>query len=437
MSITETRRQPGSNPGNAASSILTTYLQQIRRFSPNARLFLLGTFLMGLTFEMFQLLMPLFLREQGMNEGEIGVVLSGRASGMALMAFPAAWLLSKLPLKPFLLCSSLGFALFTGLSVWQQDLTALFTCTFCMGVCFTFFRVSGGPFFMQNSSGEERTYLFACSYGLLVLAGLVGSVGAGRLVVLLGEQLSSSADGYHVVLMIGAAMALAAFLPFALIRQSSGQTERPRQLHFALLRERLPLYARILWCHGLIGIGAGLIIPFLPLYFRDQFDQPTDMIGLFQGVVAASMFIGAVTGPLLSRRFGLVRSIVLSQLASIPFMVALAFTDWLPLAVVAFVIRGALMNMVVPLGNNFAMEYCRKDEQGLVNAIIMLAWTGSWMLSTRIGGEVIEAHGYRPTLLLAAALYCIASLSYYVFFRHAERRTEGASGWVLAEGDAV
>ena len=91
---------------------------------------------------------------------------------------------------------------------------------------------------------------------------------------------------------------------------------------------------------------------------------------------------------------------------------------------VSFLLRGALMNMGQPIGSNFAMEIVPKSHQGLVNAFLMFAWTGSWMISTQIGGVIIEKYGYTPTLLISVVLYIFSSLLYFYSFRKAERFTD-------------
>ena len=54
----------------------------------------------------------------------------------------------------------------------------------------------------------------------------------------------------------------------------------------------------------LIGLGAGLIIPFLNLYFRDRFGLSEGAIGVLFSVMQAFMVAGNLFGPAVSRRPG-------------------------------------------------------------------------------------------------------------------------------------
>ena len=75
--------------GRVAGSV-RDYLWHISLFSRNARLFLTGSFLIGLTMATVQLLMNLYLKERGGTESYIGTFLSAGALGTAVIAIPAA-----------------------------------------------------------------------------------------------------------------------------------------------------------------------------------------------------------------------------------------------------------------------------------------------------------------------------------------------------------
>jgi predicted MFS family arabinose efflux permease len=91
----------------------------------------------------------------------------------------------------------------------------------------------------------------------------------------------------------------------------------------------------------------------------------------------------------------------------------------------AFLCRGALMNMGQPIGTNFAMEMVPKETQALANSLTMLAWTASWALSTQLGGWVIENHGYTQSFVIAAGLYAASAVLYYYYFSRSEKKMEG------------
>lgn len=414
------------------------YVSDVRRFSPNVRLYLLGSALMGLNFQVFLILFNLYLRELGYPEGDIGQILSARAVGMTVIAIPAAILLGRLRLKPFLLTSCVLLAVFSFVMVSYPVYQLMLLFAVLTGMSFAIFRVAGGPFFMRNSTKVERTHVFSFSFGMMLLAGIVGSVGSGELASAIGEHYGDIIIGYRYALYVGIAVALLALVPFSLIEASRPSDEENRiRISRQQLRLRGKLYAKIMVANLIIGSGAGLVIPFLTLYFRDRFGLPPDEIGKYYALMQFSMLAGTLVGPVLARRFGLVRTVVITQLASIPFLLILSYSYILPLSVAAFVVRGGLMNLGVPITNNLGMELAEQNEQGLINALLMIAWTGSWMFSTAAGGHLIEAYGYTVAMNITVILYVTSSILFYSFFHKAEIHSQEEHAWVIIRENAI
>jgi len=411
---------------------LKDYYASVRLFSPNARLYLFGSFLMGLNFQVFNLLLNLYLKEMGFPEGQIGLVASGRAVGMTIMAIPVAMILSRVRLKPILMAT---VAVFAGMSVFivtLEQLELLIGFAILSGMAFAFYRVAGGPFYMRNSTPRERTHLFSLSFGVMIMAGMIGSLTAGQVAAWLAERTGDMVLAYRYTLYGGIGVSLLALIPFMFIKAAPPSAEENR---FIFSRERFrkrgKFYLKIASANLLIGTGAGLVIPFLNLYFRDRFDLAPDSIGFYFFLVNFAMLAGTLAGPVLAKRFGLVRTVVFTEIASIPFLLTLSYTYLLPLAVVAFVVRAGLMNLGVPIMTNLAMELSDKDEQGLVNALLMVSWTGSWMVSTALGGRLIQSYGYTVAMNITMVLYVLSSLVFFSFFRHSETRNTDMRGWII------
>jgi len=403
-----------------------TYIRDLRLLTPNARKYLVGTFFIGLTFASFMLLLNLYLREKGYGESLIGSVLSAGAIGMTLVSIPGAVLLSRVRLKPVLIISTILYVVFGLITIYTDSKEIIWLAYFFAGMMMTFYRVAAAPFFMRNSSPTERPYLFSLSFGIGVMAGVVGSFVFGKLVDVFVNVFSyGMVEAHRLSLTIGVLLSLAALIPFSLL---STPKRVPREDRLDLRLESLKKYrsiiTRLTVPYFIVGTGAGMIIPFLNLFFRDRFGQSPESIGFYYGLVNLTMFVGIMTGPILVRKLGMVRTIVFTELASIPFMLILAYSYYFPLVFAAFLLRGALMNMGQPIGTNFAMEMVPKSHQGLMNSFLMFAWTSSWMISTRVGGIVIESYGYTVSLLVAIILYVISAVTYFIFFRGSEKFTE-------------
>src|SRR5699024_5849598 len=114
---------------------------------------------------------------------------------------------------------------------------------------------------------------------------------------------------------------------------------------------------------------SGLVIPYLNLYFADRFDASTSVIGIIialgQGATAVAMFIG----PMVVKRLGEVRAVVILQLLSLPFLLLTAFTTNLLLASIGFLFRQALMNAGNPIQSSLMMAKVDDSMKGLANSV--------------------------------------------------------------------
>jgi predicted MFS family arabinose efflux permease len=365
----------------------------------------------------------LYFRELGLADGTIGRVLSFQAFGTMLMAIPASMLAAKVRLKWMLIGATLCGSTAYMLLVVLRSVHLLFPIATLAGASFIVHHVVAAPFFMRNSTSKERIYLFGLNYAVEILSSVIGVAGGGWLAHVLGQRLDSNLLGLRITLLGSAGMLALATIPYLVIHSPSPLADKKPGP--GLWPIRIPkVLPRLLVTPLLIGTGAGLVIPFLNLYFRDRFALQSDAIGRIFAVSQSLTAVGFVLGPALARRFGMVRTAAASELLSVPFFTTLAFSFNLPLSIAAFWLRGALMNMNQPVSRNFAMEIVKPHEQAFTNAMVEMTWSGSWMISTQVGGILIEKHGFKIPMLIAVGLYTTGSSLYLRFFHDTERQLE-------------
>jgi len=399
--------------------IINDYWKHLKLFSGNARLFLVGIFFLGLNLSVFSLLLNLYFKELGFTEDLIGEILSMTAWGMTIISLPAALIIPKFQVKKILITSVLLVGIF---SLLQADLTersGLLLVSLVLGMASSIARVAAAPFLMQNSTPKERTYLFSLHFGTYLVAAIAGSLGGGYLPRLFSSLAVTKAVAFRYSLFLSAGLSLLSLIPFLLITaetKSKKQLEPKRPWNRKLLTDKGILLFKICLPFFILGLGAGLVIPFLNLYFKERFLLRASTIGIFFALLQVFMLGGILAGPLLSKKIGMIKTIVGTQLSSIPFMLTLAFTYRLPLAVCSFLFRGALMNMSQPIFTNFAMEKVKVEEHTLTNALIMLSWSLSWAISANFGGRLIKVYSFTLPLLITVGLYIISSILFYLFF---------------------
>ena len=364
------------------------------------------------------LLFNLYLRQLGYLEGTIGTILSASALGTVLIAVPAAILVDHVKVKRVLFmaaafdCSILIFQAMSS-NVWNLRMLAGVS-----GAMAVVHSVAASPFFMRNSNPQERPYLFGVNMALETVSGFLGMLMGGlvpRMLVKMGVDLL---HGYRYALIGGAVIAFSALIFYGMIKAAKPiRTTRFRLSEYFGARDWRTML-QLMAPYTLIGMGAGLVIPFLNIYFLRRFNLASDSIGTIFAIGSLFTALGFLIGPVLAKRMGLIKVTIITQFLSIPFFLILAFSHNLYLSIAAFFFRGSLMNMAWPMYNNFAMEIVPADQQAGTNSVLSLAWSGSWMISTSVGGFIIQHYGFTWVMLMTVSLYLGSTVLAWAIFRH-------------------
>jgi predicted MFS family arabinose efflux permease len=175
----------------------------------------------------------------------------------------------------------------------------------------------------------------------------------------------------------------------------------------------------------LIGAGAGLVIPFMNLYFKDRFQCSSAQIGGFFAVAQVVTASASLIGPALARRFGKLRTAVVSELLSLPFLVTLGAERRLGVAVGSFWMRATLMQAATPLLQAFVMEVLPPALRARSTSLNNMLWNIGWAVSATMAGTIIQHFGYAVPFYLTAGLYAVAALTFFAAFRGVR---EGGTG---------
>jgi predicted MFS family arabinose efflux permease len=311
-----------------------------------------------------------------------------------------------------------GLALIAAQGLHGSSVTTVYFGSMLAGAGFTTHWVASAPI-LARLTGEDhpkRAFLFGLFEAVHTSAAVLLTLCAGPLAEALGSRLGDPTAGLAWGMAGGSAAALLAALPFAFlvedrVARRKAYAGRPP---FARVRGTL---TRLVVPDLVLGFGAGLVIPFLNLYFANRFQLgPREISWCFAGGQTL-MTIGFLATSVVGRRLGLVKAVVAVELASVPFFVVLALSHHLPVAVMAFLARGALMNMAAPLYKNFAMKVVPDGWREVANGACHGAWNGAWVLAALVAGRLLETSGFTPVMLLAAVLYVVTSVSFWILWR--------------------
>ncbi len=181
--------------------------------------------------------------------------------------------------------------------------------------------------------------------------------------------------------------------------------------------------------NGIIGLGAGLIIPLLGSWFYYKFAVPDTFSGPFLALSNITIAFAAVASPRLSKRYGLFDSILLTAGSSTLFMFGMAFVPTVAIAGAVYLVRASLMNMASPLIDSYLMGIVHSGRRGLGSAIAAIVWRLPNSVTTVVGGFLLYAGFaggnhflYDLPWILAAGLYVVGIGLLYFNFRNVKPR---------------
>lgn len=398
--------------------MVSAYRSYFQQLSSNVKLFLIGNAIQGMGLSIYSLLFNLYLKELGYGESAIGGLISTTSLGISLMAIPAALIIEKFHVKHLVVTGLLCSSLFYWLQIFNVDEASLFTFGLLASMFLALFNISVSPFYLRNSSPEQRVHLFTMNSSMNMAAHLVGYLVGGYLPDLIFWVLpmSSRIDVYRASLMIAIGIIFSASLLFTRI-QRVPIPKIKRRIFEGLREKEWNILARLILPKLCFAFGGGLIVPFMNLYLKEKFQLSTELIGVAYALLQFFIFAGIFITPVLIQKTTQLRFIMLTALFSIPFMVAMGLTGNITLVLSCFFMRGMLMNMSSPITSIFEMEHVKEKECVFASAIILFFYHLVYTTSTRLGGYLIESYSFGPTFYVAGSFYALAILLYYRFFK--------------------
>jgi MFS family permease len=193
-------------------------------------------------------------------------------------------------------------------------------------------------------------------------------------------------------------------------KSSAGVTELlPRKSKDALLKYVLT--------GAIIAFGAGMVVPLMTQWFSWQYGISDEISSPILAV--SSILIGGATlvGPLLAKRFGLVKAIVITQATSTVFMFATPLSPNYVLAGIVYSMRALLMNMASPLSQSMIMGLVAEDERGVASGISGALWRLPNALSTFIGAWLMGIGLLAEPFFMASLFYIVSIMLFWHYFR--------------------
>jgi MFS family permease len=396
------------------------WANQIQGYNRNIKLALLGTVFIQIGMGIFMVIYNFYIRELGFSEEVNGQIISMNSLATALILIPAGLLSDRIGRKKVMLFGGVLAGLVLIVRSITEVHSILILAAFFTGLAMAFVMVSGIPLLAENSTQSQRVHLFSIQAAIMTGSNVIGNVLGGTLTDLFSIQFSE-VHSIRFTLLIGAVIFLLGIIPISKLKEKPREkTKRMEKSHFKSQAQNYKLVVLFAIPSLLIGFGAGLVIPYLNLYFSDRFAASTTTIGFIISLGQAATAIAIIIGPAVVKKVGEVRAVVILQLLSLPFLLLTAYTEHLWLAAIGFLFRQALMNAGNPIQSSLMMSMVGDSVKGLANSVNQMVFNLGWALMGPVSTGIVIKYGtywgYATVFTITASLYLIGSVYYYVVF---------------------
>jgi predicted MFS family arabinose efflux permease len=357
-----------------------------------------------------------YLPEVGITSGQVGLLLGLNGAALVVTAVPIGLLADRIGRKSIFIWGLAGLSPIMLVYAFTTDFTYLAIASLFAGLAEGAFLSTWNAMIADQTGQGGREEAFSMSF---IFNTTSTSVGFALPLAFPALQALTGLDSRGIHSSAFFILAIVAFIsPVALrslLRNYNDRAEfqRTRIRKIRNLRVILKFSA----INSLIGLGAGFVIPLVPTYLFLRFALPDTYTGPLLALSGITIGLVSVVSPWLSRRYGIVRAIVLTQGISTVFMFAIPFMPDAPTAAAVYLVRSALMNMGGPLVDTFMMGIVTKEERGVASAINMVIWRLPNSVTTIVGGILLASGQFVLPFIIAASFYVLAITLFFFNFK--------------------
>lgn len=356
-----------------------------------------------------------YLPSSGAPIGYVGLILGVEGVTAVVAAVPLGIISDKRGRKSLMILAN-TIVCFSSLILSLADSIYLYLlASLLFGLAEASFLASWNAIIADITSEEDRTDAYSLNF---TIASISNSSGYALPLAFpfIESKLLLQSDLVHrgALLAISTFNIVSTFVMFFLLRHYNEQTSRRNKPENSSLSD----VSRFVLANSIIAFGAGLIIPYVPTWLFTKFGIEDAISGPILAISGATIGFASLASPLLSKRFGVINSTIITMGSSLAFMCSLAFIQNAFLACIVYVLRTMLMNMSSPLLDTTIMKITNPERRGLVSAVVAVAWRLPNNVSTILTAFLLNFFDFSFLWLIASFFYLVGILMFYVSFKN-------------------
>jgi MFS family permease len=342
---------------------------------------------------------PLYLSGLGVGVVAIGVIYLGITAFNAALVLILGMLGDRIGFKPILLISEFITAVSAsviGLDSGSIMLIALAMIAGDLGGTVGGLRGSfspGSTALIANNWREDEDRIKKISR--LTTVGSLFSILGSSLMILHGSLQSyvGSLQAFRILFLVSAGMLWLSFASLFFV----GENVRIKKTTRLMKKSSFRYIARVIVANAMNGIGLGISIPLLPLWFALRFHAGTGEIGLLFTAANALTAAGAYTAGIIRNRFEMVRLAGYTRSMSGGVLILMAFSPLLPIAAAFYLLRQLVMSLGAPARSAVMVRGVNAEDYGTATSFQGVA--------NRLSQGSSGLSGYLMSISLPAPLF--------------------------------
>ena len=388
-----------------------------KKLSRGFWIFFAAAFFFDCGFAVYFFLFNLYLLDFHWNERSIGLVTGALTIGSLIGTLPVGYLAGKVGIRPMLLVCFVAAPTVGLLRASVLWLPAQMALAFLAGMALCIWGVCFSPAIASLTTSENRASAFSLIFSVSIGTSALGGLACGytsRWLVAMGLSIDPT-DVKRLILQVSCGIALLGLVPLTVLRfrpanhSGAAVLSSTRQSWSEALRGGSFL-VRFLPSMALWTAVIAAFTPFANVFLAQRLKFPLAQVGLLFASSQVCQFVLGLMTPWLFRRTGLLRGIVLTQVATAAALLSLAWTSNRMLAAILFLSFSSIQWMSSPGLYNLLMTRVPEEQRSSASAMTMFSNSLLQSIAAVVAGFFLVQFGYPRVLSGIAGLGAVAAL---------------------------
>ena len=385
------------------------------RINSGAKLFLTGSVVNGISNGVFNSVLQLYLISMGFTAVDLGKLFMFNPLLCAILSIPCGIAADRYGKKSMLILGLLSCTLGVASFLLVPNLVSFM-------FAFSMFGVSNAaatvmtPLYSSFYEKDDMEKAFGL-YGLINISAMsLGSLTGYIPAYMISNLAFSETSAYRIMMTLASALFVAQYVFY--IASSRGITEKlNKEFRFKLKSWRPVLMFSAFTL--VANIAGGMMFSLFPYYVNTKFGVASAQLGALFFISNLSMAISKGLAASIAQKLGNMKSVVIGVGLSSVFFFLMPLSTSFGLLAILYVLRSGTRFMSDPILTSLFMKRIDEDEKSTANSIRMISMNGSGVVSSWLGGTLMERVSLDSPAFIGAGLTLVLA-ALYPFLLHKE-----------------